>query len=819
MTEQNTRFICVHGHFYQPPRENPWLEDIEVQDSAHPFHDWNERIFLECYAPNTASRLLDRQGMIEKLINNYEQISFNFGPTLLGWMAQKEPEIYQKIIDSHRIGAAARTGHGNALSQVFNHIIMPLASRRDKVTQVVWGIRDFERRYGQPPEGMWLSETAVDSETLEVLADAGIQFTVLAPHQGRRIRPLKGKEKEPWQDVSGGRIDPSRPYAWRSPEGKKMNIFFYDGPISRAIAFENLLENGEYLVGRLMGGFSDLRHGAQLVNVATDGESYGHHKSFGDMALAYALQKIQDGRLARLTNYAEFLALHPPELEVEVVENSSWSCSHGIERWRSDCGCRIGFSPPWNQKWRGPLRQALDGLRDELDRFYEEKASPLIKAPWLARNDYVDVILDRREESRSCFLRKHQTRSLTHDEQVTVWKLLEMQRHRLYMYTSCGWFFDEISGLESVTILSSAARALQLGQELGGGPQWEQRFLELLEQAPSNIASFGNGANVYRRLVKPQITDLSRVAAHQALQDLFQETSPKEKTVYCYNVHIQDKKTESLGRMAMSIGQVKVASSVTHEIYRAAYVVLHLGGHDFHCFMKSFPNDHFLGEIPAEAMKRFSKGSLTELLTFLAEKYEPRVFHLQDLFLEDRRRILTQVIRDVLGKQDSDFRRVAEENRKLINYLLEVNIPIPDAFRLVYRYVLDRDRDNILENWKDDVQDAERMVEIKSEAEKLSMNIDFGGLAVRVQKRLETLLSLLGTSADAGLMTECLQWLKLAERLELGLNLWRAENLFHTNWAIRFGEKMSHLPDDDPKKKPFYELARCLRVSLVAGEK
>lgn len=298
------RYICIHGHFYQPPRENPWLEDIEVQDSAYPFHDWNERITAECYAPNTVSRILDGEGRIVNLPNNYAKISFNFGPTLLSWLASKAPETYEAILAADRMSQKNFSGHGSALSQAYNHMIMPLANRRDKYTQVRWGLRDFEFRFGRRPEGMWLPETAVDLETLDIMAESGIRFTILCPHQAKQVRPVGQGD---WMDVSDGRIDPTMAYALLLPSGRQINLFFYDGPISRGAAFEGLLSRGENLAQRLTGAFTEERQWPQLVHIATDGETYGHHQHFGDMALTYALQYIEEYNLARLTNYGEYL--------------------------------------------------------------------------------------------------------------------------------------------------------------------------------------------------------------------------------------------------------------------------------------------------------------------------------------------------------------------------------------------------------------------------------------------------------------------------------------------------------------------------------
>src|SRR5688572_26879221 len=434
------KFICIHGHFYQPPRENPWLEAVELQDSASPYHDWNERITAECYAPNATARILQGDGRICDMVSTYSKISFNFGPTLLSWMKDKMPEVHEAIIEADKQSREHFGGHGSAIAQNYNHMILPLAHPRDKETQVLWGIRDFEFRFGRKPEGMWLAETAADVASLEVLAAHGIRFTILSPFQASRTRKLG--QGGSWKDVSGARIDPSRAYLCRLPSGRSINLFFYDAPVSQAVAFEKLLESGERLSSRLVSAFSDKRPWNQLVHIATDGESYGHHHRHGEMALGYALKHIEENQLARLTNYGEFLEKHPPTHEVQIHESSAWSCSHGVGRWMENCGCNSGGHGDWNQHWRAPLRHALDWLRDELAPRFEAKAAELVKDPWAARADYIDVILNRAPEVRTDFYRKHARHDLNDSQCVTLLQLMELQRHAMLMYTSCGWFFD-----------------------------------------------------------------------------------------------------------------------------------------------------------------------------------------------------------------------------------------------------------------------------------------------------------------------------------------------------------------------------------------
>jgi alpha-amylase/alpha-mannosidase (GH57 family) len=511
----SNRYLLVHGHFYQPPRENPWLETIELQDSAAPFHDWNERITAECYAPNGASRITNADHQIIRIVNNYARMSFNFGPTLLSWLENFAPRAYRMIQDADHVSAARYSNHGSALAQVYNHLIMPLASERDARTQIRWGIADFEHRFGRKPEGMWLAETAVNRKTLDLLAQERIKFTVLAPNQAARIRKLptaqplaqaaaqadlvaSAKEAllgtgfspsintpnkdgalapeaiSPWQETPNASVDPTQPYLVQLDEGRSIAVFFYDGPVSRAIAFEGLLNNGETFAKRLLTGFQPDNPAPQLAHVATDGESYGHHHKHGEMALSYALHYIEENNLATLTNYGEFLEKFPPTWEAEVVEDSSWSCIHGVERWRSDCGCN-GGKAGYNQRWRGPLRAALDLLRDRTAPLAEAVAAPLLKNLWAARDAYIHVVLDRSADNIDRFFTTHATHTLTPAERVTAFELLELQRHTQLMYTSCGWFFDDISGIETIQIIAYAGRVLQLAQKPTSSPSSPKR--------------------------------------------------------------------------------------------------------------------------------------------------------------------------------------------------------------------------------------------------------------------------------------------------------------------------------------------------------
>ncbi|HYE91932.1 MAG TPA: DUF3536 domain-containing protein, partial [Terriglobales bacterium] len=674
------RFVVVHGHFYQPPREHPWLETVEVQDSAAPQHDWNERVTDECYAPNTAARRLDEANKVLDITNNYERISFNVGPTLFAWLARQRPAVAAKIVEADRASVAARGGHGNAIAQVYNHMIMPLASRRDKVTQVRWGIEDFRLRFGREPEGMWLPETAVDEESLEVLAEAGIAFTILAPHQAARIRPL-GAGDDAWHDV-GDRIDPSRAYRWRGRSGASLAIFFYDGPISRAIAFEGLLQNGYKFAERLKGGFADARDWPQLVHCATDGESYGHHSRFGDMALAAALHRLADEPDLTLTNYGEYLALVPPAMEVEIRSGTSWSCFHGIERWRADCGCHM--TDGTQQRWRAPLREALDALRESTDALYEARAGALFKDPWEARDAYVSVVLARTPERVAEFLDRHTRAPLDDAGRVEALRLLELQRTRMLMYTSCGWFFDELSGLEPVQILRYAALVTQYARELGGGAL-EDDLVRRLQSAPTNVPAFPDGGAVYRRLVRPAAVDLRRVVAHYAISSVL-EPYPDSARVYAYQVTRYDEVAESYQGTALRVGHVRAVASLTGEGRDLTYAVIHFGGHDFTCGVRAWEDAATYGAMKADLTARYARHSMADMVRAMDKYFPGDAYGLPQLFLEGRRRLIADVTRAALERHEESFRHVWEETRKLMRYLREVDAPVPEALALAGRH-------------------------------------------------------------------------------------------------------------------------------------
>jgi alpha-amylase/alpha-mannosidase (GH57 family) len=771
------RFVVIHGHFYQPPRENPWLESVEVQDSAAPAHDWNERVTDECYAPNTAARRLDENNRIVDITNNYERISFNVGPTLFAWLVRERPAVAAKIVDADRASCRAHDGHGAAIAQVYNHMIMPLASRRDKVTQVRWGLEDFRARFGREPEGMWLPETAVDEETLEVLADAGVRFTILAPHQAWRICPLSGAADEPWIDA-GDAIDPSRAYLWRGRRGLTLTLFFYDGPISRAIAFEGLLQSGEGLATRLRAAFDDTREWPQLVHCATDGESYGHHSRFGDMALAAALHRLQNDPDVTLTTYAAYLAIAPPTHEVQIRPGTAWSCFHGVERWRSDCGCRV--SSDTHQRWRAPLRAALDGLRDAVDALYEARAGQLLKDPWQARDDYAAVVFARTPARIADFLARHGRAPIDESGRIEVMRLMEMQRNRLLMYTSCGWFFDDLSGIEAVQVLRYAAMAAQYARELGGG-DLEDELVRRLKAAPTNAPDMPDGAEVYRRLVHPAAADLRRVVAHYAISSVVERYSDIAR-IYAYHVTRLDEAAESYQGTALRIGRVRVGSEVTGETRDLVYSVIHFGSHDFSCGVRSWEDAAGYDTMKKDLLARYAEHRMADMVRGMDKYFPGEPFGLRHLFLEGRRRLMADVTSAALERHEETFRHIWEETRMLVRYLREVDAPVPEALGLAGRHVMESEARAELDRTASLGAIPPRVFELAQDARELGLTLDLTPCRSVLRAAVAAALTAVAEAPTPERVSAVIALVDGARLLNVGFDRWGAQNRVFDLW-------------------------------------
>ena len=677
------KYVCIHGHFYQPPRENPWLNEVEVQDSAYPFHDWNERITAECYARNAASRILNNGGKITDIINNYEHISFNFGPTLLEWMEKNAPETYEAILEADKRSQKRFSGHGSAIAQVYNHIILPLANKRDRETQVKWGIRDFEYRFGRKPEGIWLAETAANTETLEELAAQGIKFTILSPYQALKFRKIGEKT---WKDATGAKIDPRRPYRCNLPSGRHIDLFFYDGPVSQGIAFEGLLNSGEAFANRLLGQLDYGTAEPQLMHIATDGETYGHHHKLGEMALSYCLRYIEEEQPAKITIYGEYLEKFPPQYEAQIIEDSSWSCAHGVERWRSNCGCNTGGRPDWNQNWRGPLRDVLDWLREKLVKVYENYMQPYTSSPWEVRNSYIEVILNRSEANVQRFFRENFKTELQQREKITILKLLEMQYHTMLMYTSCGWFFDELTGIETMQDILYAARAIQLAAEVDG-QDLEEEFLQKLEKITPNDTEYANGRIAYNELVKPAILDLRRVGAHYGVSSLFTKY-PEVQQLYSYTAHSEKQLLLEAGRESMILGRATLKSRITWEEDRIAYAILHLGGHNMFGGVREFGNEDTFLQMEVEISSAFEKNNVFEVIMLMDKHFGSHNYSFWHLFKDDQKKVLNQVLQQNNEDIERQLIHVYEDNYSLIQAIIQMNQELPKPLRATVDFVI-----------------------------------------------------------------------------------------------------------------------------------
>jgi alpha-amylase/alpha-mannosidase (GH57 family) len=774
------RFICIHGHFYQPPRESPWLEAIEIQDSAFPYHDWNERISAECYAANAVSRIWDTEGRIAQLVNNYVNISFNFGPTVLLWMQKYATEVYAAILEADRQSIEKFSGHGSALAQGYNHIILPLANRRDKQTQIIWGIKDFEYRFGRKPEGLWLPETAVDLETLDIMAQHEIRFAILAPSQAWRVRSIDG---DAWQDVSGGRIDSGMAYRISLPSGNIINLFFYDGSISHALAFEGLLNNGETFAKRLLSAFPDSFSSARLVNIATDGESYGHHHRGGDMALAHALHYIESNGLAQLINYGGYLADHPPTHEVEIFENSSWSCAHGIERWRSDCGCNSGGHPGWNQAWRAPLRAALDWLRDAVTTAYEQLAGRFLTDPWAARDDYIDVIVDRTPERVSEFFSRHATRPLSYEDEITVLKLMELQRHAMLMYTSCGWFFDDLSGIETIQVIQYAGMVLQLADQLFHD-SYEPAFLERLEAAKSNVPEQGDGRRIYEVFVRPAMLGLTAVGAHYAISSLFQDNSERN-SIYSYSAAMEDYRSFQAGGTKLVIGRAKVTSKVTRISISLCFGVLHLGDHSIACGTGEYQGAQKYEAFVKNISDAFAVADFPKTILLMGQYFGTSTYSLTSLFADERRKVLNTIMEPTLEEAEAAYSSIYEHHAPLIRFLKGSGTPRPKVLSVAADLCLNAKLRRTLQG---DGLDPQVVRPLLEEARLAGAILDETALGLLLKINIERIAQqALEQCEDLSCMERLNKAAKLVRTLPFEINLWEIQNIcykiLHTKWA------------------------------------
>lgn len=716
-------YVTFHGHFYQPPRENPWIEVIEKQPSAYPFHNWNERIAHECYIPNAIARERNNEGKIIDNVNNYAYINFNFGPTLLSWYQKYFPREYTWLLDGDNLSKQHNNGHGNAIAQIYNHIIVPLANKRDRITQAIWGIEDFRYRFGRAPESIWLPETACNYATLEVLIQLGMKYVILSSHQAERIRNF---EKKQWIDVSRGNIDTRRAYRFflktengENIEDKFIDIFFYHSGLSKAIAFEDKFIDAKAFADRIDSCFNHRLKIPQLINVATDGESYGHHKAFAEMTLAHLLKYELPRRGIRVINYAHFLEISPPVWEVVIKdgregEGTSWSCVHGLGRWKEDCGCTTYSQPGWNQKWRGPLRHALDELRKRLDEVFEQEGAKYLKDAWGARDEYINVILDRNESTISNFLAKHTKGEYDENTRNIILKLMEMQRHAMLIYTSCAWFFAEISGIETVQNLKYAARAIQLAKEIIGN-DFEQEFLNNLKEAKSNLQEYGDGWGVYNKLVRPSIVYKEQVVSHYAICLLFGLVYEK---LYHYTIEKLDLTRRETPGAQLILGQARLTSGITYEKYEATFLVIYLPAYRVFSLVGDYVDQARYEELKQRVFQISEEQLLSgEIHPIDKEYFSKNICTLRDLFVDDREKIFAFIFKDKMEKLRSVYTDLLNEYLPIMEGFKELGMTVSYDLKGEIEMAMTRRLTLLSDALKEEYTDA-RFYEIKNLLEK-----------------------------------------------------------------------------------------------------
>jgi alpha-amylase/alpha-mannosidase (GH57 family) len=813
------RFVTLHGHFYQPPREHPYLNVIERQPGASPFHDWNERILAECYRPNAFARILDDQGQVLQIVNNYEYLSFNFGPTLLTWLERHDLEVYRRILEADKTSAARLEGHGNAIAQVYNHVILPLANDRDKRTQIRWGIADFRHRFGRDPLGMWLAEAAIDQATLKVLVEEGIRFIILAPTQAEACRPLgsDGKPAGSWQDVSSAQIDPRRPYRCFTADGKGyLDIFFYDGPISGDMGFSDLVYSSARMADRLAGAMDPNVDRIQLVSCATDGETFGHHKRGVERTIAYGFVQEFPQRGWGVTNYSHFLSLHPPQWEVKLKPVTAWSCSHGVGRWTRDCGC--GGGGTWHQRWRQPLRHALNWLRDQLDRIYSAQAHPYLKDPWRARDAYIEVILDR--EKLSGFWLAQQRRPLSAPEQTEVLRLLEMQRFGQLMFTSCGWFFEELSRPEGVQILRYAARAIELAGEISN-LSLEPEFISRLAAAPSNVAQFRDGAELYRQMVRPVLIGMSQIAAQFAMTSTVVQ-SHRHGSLHGYELEHLDRDRRAVGGGSLVVGRLLLNAPRTQELRDLIYAVLHLGGWDFHCGVLAFPGQRHYEDLKHELLDGSRRLSRPALVMLIGKYFGSQTFDLGDLFGDDRQRLMQLLTQDTLDRLGENYRQIYLDNYSIVLGLRLDHLPVPEELQAAAQIALNQRLRACLKGLaiEEDLAVMEDLTgELRAvieEADQLGCILRRGEAAATLNDLIHRHLWQIAHDFDPERFAHHLQlatfWLQLAQELRLELPLDRLQEFYLACLEQHLSPRCATWPQQDCEDIPTPQLLQVLRL-------
>ncbi len=776
--------FVLHAHFYQPERTNPWTDILDPEPSAAPYRDWNARIHAESYRPNAAARIFDDQRRVERIVNNYERLSFNFGPTLLRWMERRQPETYGRILDGDW-RSVARTGHGNALAQAYNHVILPLANERDRATQVRWGLADFRHRFRREAEGMWLPETAANQASLDLLIDEGVRFTVLAPHQAHRVRHRNGR----WHDVSAG-VDTTRAYEVRHSDGsgRALVVFFYEGVLAQWLAFAKEASAADAIVQRLAG----VAPGGGLAHAALDGETFGHHRKFGELALAYTLFEGAERHGLTPTSYGAWLAENPPTEEAQIVpgEGTAWSCAHGVGRWYRDCGCATDSQPGWNQAWRTPLREALERVDALAAETFERVGGELLRDPWRARDDYVHLLL--RDWTPQQFLDRHAARQLTAAQQCDVWSLLESQRHGMAMYTSCGWFFGDIAGIESAYVLRFAARTLGLLEDVGTDTQaTRQDMLDLLAQAESNLPDGGTGADVWRDQVLPDVVSPMRIGAQLCLLALTQyeqaenTTAGATLTVAGHALTVHERRVEQRGRLALVTGRASVRAHATGRTHDLAAAAIHLGGLDFHGLVAPDPGPDKFAAATVDLWEGFATAPLAHLIRLLDRVFTGNgatEFGFEWALPWAKQDLVEWIFSDLSERFADAYARLYHENRRILESLVAGGHHLPRMLRAAAELTLTvelEDKVREISAAGSSPPDAvfEAIHEIVALARSQQYLLDLGPVRAALEDAVTAATRQAVRRLDQPAVDIVVAWIELARALELSLDLSAAQEV------------------------------------------
>jgi alpha-amylase/alpha-mannosidase (GH57 family) len=820
-------YVVIHGHFYQPPRENPWIEQIEVEASAHPYHDWNTRINAECYRPNAAARVYDGQRRILDISNNYEHISFNFGPTLLSWLEVHAPGTYGKILEADRVSLAA-LGHGNAMAQSYNHTILPLDQPRNRETEVIWGLKDFEHRFGRQAAAMWLPETAVNYDVLATLWQQGLKFVILSPYQAKRVRPLAGGD---WEPVQGHSLDTTQAYriflpVRSGPPGKKryLDVFFYNGDVAADLSFGDLLADSYRLAGRLVETFSPGRLRPQILHVATDGENYGHHKKFGELALAHVLTQVLPPKGFKLSNYATYLEAAPVKMEAELYlgsrgEGSSWSCAHGVARWQENCGCTTGGQPTWNQRWRTPLRKSFDFLTEKLAAIFEVQGAQYFRDPWAARNAYVEVILDRSPQVLAQFFSRHGAAALKEADWVPALQLLEMQRHALLMYTSCGWFFADLAGLETVQVIKYAARAMQLGQQFT--PEaLEEPFLKILERGVSNLPAKGNGRTIYNHQVKPAVVGYPKVVNQWVISWLKDRERQCPHNVYHYRVEPLEVENRTQGSMLFAAGRLDLTSGITTKKQTLAFYTAFLGSYLYRTQVQLNPPLHEFQSLQKEFFQSL-EDTPENLIPLMARRLGEAYYSFHDLFREEKLKVFQDLLWQNQEEAAAQISRNFEEARALLKAMAREGLPLPRLYRTLGEITFNRRLVELLRQAEPEpkkLPDSEDIAEMVQDAGVMDLKLESGEGAQILGRILQRHLRNLAEKFTTEMATRLRQFLSFVSRIPITLEVTEAQNFIFALMKDRF-PAVAALAATDPKDaalaRQLVELMESLHFSPV----